>query len=81
MHISISSAKNGKYEYLTGEEKLPSSQRIIIEQVNFTYFPLGKAFEKKAIVIEKQGEKETNRVEDQREIDIKAIENRVGKRF
>ena len=52
-----------------------------MEQVNFTYFPLGKAFEKKAIVIEKQGEKETNRVEDQREIDIKVIENRVGKSF
>ena len=31
-----------KYEYLTGEEVLPSNKRQIIEQANFTYSPLGK---------------------------------------
>ena len=33
-----------KYEYLTGEEILPSNQKQIIQQTNFTYSPLGKAF-------------------------------------
>ena len=42
--ISASSSnKIDKYEYLTGEEILPSDQRRVIEQSKFTYFPLGKA--------------------------------------
>ena len=44
--IALSSGKIDKYEYLTGEETLPSNQRQIIEQAKFTYSPLGKAFEK-----------------------------------
>ena len=36
-----------KYEYLTGEDILLSNQQQIIEQAEFTYSPLGKAFEKK----------------------------------
>ena len=39
-----SSGKIGKYEYLTAEDILPSSQQQIIEQTKFTYSPLGKAF-------------------------------------
>ena len=35
-----------KYEYLTGEEILPSNQQQIVEQAKFTYSSLGKAFEK-----------------------------------
>ena len=35
-----------QYEYLTGEEFLPSNQRQIIEQTKFTYSPSGKVFEK-----------------------------------
>ena len=35
-----------KYEYLTGEDILPSNKQQIIEQAKFTYSPLGKAFEK-----------------------------------
>ena len=42
---ALSSGKIDKYEYLTGEEILPSNQQQIIEQVIFTYFPLGKVFE------------------------------------
>ena len=42
----LSSRKIDKYEYLTGEEILPSNQRQIIEQAKFAYSPLGKAFEK-----------------------------------
>ena len=37
--------KNYKHEYVTGEEILPADQRRVIEQNNFTYFPLGKALE------------------------------------
>ena len=43
---ALSSGKIVKYEYLTGEDILPSNQLQIIEQAKFTYSPLGKAFEK-----------------------------------
>ena len=43
---ALSSDKIDKYEYLTGEEILPSNQQQIIEQAKFTYSPLGKAFDK-----------------------------------
>ena len=45
-----------KYEYLTGEDILPSNQQQIIEQAKFTYSPLGKAFEKQIKTIEDQGQ-------------------------
>ena len=41
---ALSSRKIDKYEYLTGEEILPSDQSRIIEQVTFTYSPLRKSF-------------------------------------
>ena len=44
---ALSSGKIDKYEYLTGEEILPSNEQQIIEQAKFTYSPLEKAFEKK----------------------------------
>ena len=44
---ALSSSKIHKYEYLTGEDILPSNQQQIIEQARFIYSPLGKAFEKK----------------------------------
>ena len=56
---ALSSGKIDKYEYLTGEEILPSNQQQIIEQAKFTYSPLGKAFEKQIKTIEDQ-EKKTN---------------------
>ena len=43
---ALSSGKIDKYEYLTGEEILPSNQQQIVDQANFNYFLLGKAFEK-----------------------------------
>ena len=46
---ALSSEKIDRYEYLTGEEILPSSQRRVIEQAKFTRFPLGKALEKQEI--------------------------------
>ena len=44
---ALSWGKIPEYEYLTGEDILPSNQQQTIEQAKFTYFPLGKAFEKK----------------------------------
>ena len=35
-----------KYEFLTGEEIIPSDQSRIIQQAKFTYSPLGTAFKK-----------------------------------
>ena len=43
---ALSSGKIDKYEYLTGEEILPSNQQQIIQKAKFTYSPLGKALEK-----------------------------------
>ena len=34
---AISSSKTHKYEYLTGEDILPSNQQQIIEQARFTF--------------------------------------------
>ena len=54
----LSSGKLDKYEYLTGEEILPSNQQQIIQQAKFNYSPLGKALEKQRKTIEDQGEKQ-----------------------
>ena len=54
---ALSSGKIDKYEYLTGQEILPSNQKQIIEQAKFTDSLLGKAFEKQIKTIEDQGEK------------------------
>ena len=43
---ALSSGKIGKYEYITGEEILPSNQSRIIEQAKFTYSLFAEAFEK-----------------------------------
>ena len=44
--LALSSGKIDKYEYLVGEETLPSNQRQIIEQVKFVYSPSEKTFKK-----------------------------------
>ena len=49
---ALSPCKIDKYEYLTGEEILPSNQKQIVEQAKFTYSHLGKAFEKQIKAIE-----------------------------
>ena len=43
---ALSSNKLNKYDYLPGEEVLPSNEKQIIEQAKFTYSPSRKAFEK-----------------------------------
>ena len=52
---ALSSGKIDKYEYLPGEQILPSDQSIIIEQAKFRYSNLEKAFEKQIKTIEEQG--------------------------
>ena len=57
---ALSSGNIQKYEYLTGEDILPSNQQQIIEQTRFTYSPLRKAFEKQIKTIEDQGKKQVD---------------------
>ena len=65
---ALSSRKTHKYEYLTGEDILPSNLQQIIEQVRSTYFPLGKPFDKQIITIEDQGEKHIKAIQDQGQV-------------
>ena len=60
----ISALSSGKFEYLIGEEVLPSNKQQIIEQAKFEYSRLGKAFEK-----------QVKTIEDQRKKQIEASEN------
>ena len=62
---ALSSGKIHKYEYLTGEDILPSNQQQIIEQAKFTYSPLGKAFEKQIKTIEDQRQEQIKAIQDQ----------------
>ena len=64
----LSSNKFNKYEYLTGEEILPSNQKQMIEQAKFTYSPLGKAFEKQRKTIEDEGEKQIKAIQNQGQV-------------
>ena len=63
---ALSSGEFNKYEYLTGEEILPSNKQQITEQAKFTYSPLGKAFEKQIKTIEDQREKQIKSMQDNR---------------
>ena len=65
---ALSSGKIHKYEYLIGEDILPSNQQQIIEQAKFTYSPLGKAFEKQIKTIKDQGQKQIKAIQDQRQV-------------
>ena len=61
----LSSGKIHKYEYLTGEDILPSNQQQVIQQAKFTYSPLGKAFEKQIKTIEDQRQEQIKAIQDQ----------------
>ena len=50
---ALSSGKLHKYEFLTGEDILPSNQQQIIEQTNFT-LPWEKHLKKQTKTIEEQ---------------------------
>ena len=69
---AFSSGRIHKYEYLTGEDILPSNQQQIIKQKKFTYSPLGKVFEKQIKAIEDEGQKQIDALEnlkDQKQVD------------
>ena len=61
---ALSPGKILKYEYLPGEDILPSNQQQITEQAKFTYFPFGKAFEKQIKTIEDQRQKQVDALKD-----------------
>ena len=67
---ALSSGKIDKYEYLKGEEILPSNQQQIIQQAKFTYSLLGKAFEKQTKTIEDQGKKQVKAIQDKQIVNI-----------
>ena len=67
---ALSSGKIDKYEYLTGEQILPSNQQQIIQQAKFNYSPLGKAFEKQTKTIEDQGKKQVKAIQDKQIVNI-----------
>ena len=75
----LSSVKSDKYEYLTGEEVLPSNQQQIIEQAKFTYSPLGKAFKNQTKTIEDQGKKQVDALADLKAKEIKPRETKPNK--
>ena len=64
---ALLSGKLDRYEYLTGEEILPSNQRQIIEKAKFTYSLLGKAFGKQTKTTKEQGRKQIDAITDQNE--------------
>ena len=64
----LSSGKIDKYEYLTGEEILPSNQQRIIQQAKFAYSPLGKVLEKQIKTIEDQGKKQVKAIQDNKQL-------------
>ena len=66
---ALSSNEIRKYDYLTGEEILPSNQKQIIEQAKFTYSPFGKVFEKQIKEIEDQDEKQIKGIQSQGKVE------------
>ena len=78
---ALSSSKIDKYEYLTGEEILPSNENQVMEQPKFTNFSLGKAFKKQTKTIEDQGEKRIKALKDLKPKEqTKSIENKSYKK-
>ena len=63
---------------LTSEDILPSNQQQIIEQAKFTYFPLGKAFEKQIKTTEDQGKKQVHAL---KVLEPKEIESGSNNKF
>ena len=65
---ALSSGKLDKYEYLTGEEIVPSNQQQIIQQAKFNYSPLGKSIEKQRKTIEDQGKEQVKTIQDNNQL-------------
>ena len=65
---ALSSGKLDKFEYLTGEEIVPSNQQQIIQQAKFNYSPLGKAIEKQRKTIEDQGKEQVKAIQENNQL-------------
>ena len=72
----LSSGKIDTYEYLTGEEILPSNEQEMIEQTKFTYSLLGKAFEKQTKTIRDQGVKQPDALKPLKSKELKPKETK-----
>ena len=72
------SGKIDKYEYFTGKEILLFNQRKIIEQANFAFSPLGKAFENQIKTIEDQGTKQVEALKALKQEDKQELESIEG---
>ena len=81
----LSSGKVDKYEFLTGEEILPSDENRIIERAKFSYSPLGKVFGKQIKTIEDQRIKQVEALKalksEENKEDIKSFEGIFRKRM
>ena len=76
---ALLSGENDKYEFITGEEILPSDYSTIMEQAKSTYFPLGKAFEKQTKTIEER--KNNNNNNNKKQKDAITNQNKILKAF
>ena len=72
------SGKIDKYEYFTGKEILLFNQRKIIEQANFAFSPLGKAFENQRKTVEDQGTKQVEALKALKQEDKQELESIEG---
>ena len=61
---ALSSGKIEKDKYLTGEKILPSNQKQITVQAQYTYSPLGKGFEKQTKALQNQRQKQVDAIID-----------------
>ena len=70
---ALSSGKIHKYEYLTGEDILSSSNQQIIKQARFTYSPLHKAFNKQINSIKDHGEKQIKTLKSIKKLSVEDV--------
>ena len=62
--LPLLSDKIDKYEYLTVDEILPPSHKIVMQKTQFTYSALGKTLEKQVKTGPDQGRKQIKALED-----------------
>ena len=67
--------KIDKYNYLTGEEILPSDQSRIISQIRFTRSPLVKTLENQAKLLENLRREQTDAIMNKRKEPVGLINN------
>ena len=61
---ALSSGKGDKYDYLIGEEKLPSDKKNVIEQAKFIYSPVTESLVKHRKTVKNKGKKLIKTIED-----------------